>query len=78
MQNCRKYFDIKTTWKIFQGFVHPEEKFDYPPAGLNHFTAWLEEMWKVPAVKEYGLTPQQHMEFKRQMGESLTNYDFLI
>merc|ERR1712154_148081 len=58
--------------------VHPEEKFHYPPARLEHFTAWLGEMWKVPAVKEYGLTPQQHMEFKRQMKEPVTNYDFLI
>ena len=61
-----------------QDLLHPEEKFNYPPARLEHFNAWLGEMWKVPAVKEYGLTPQQHMEFKRQMGQSLTNYDFLL
>ena len=61
-----------------QDLVHPEEKFHYPPARLEHFTAWLGEMWRVPAVKEYGLTPGQHMEFKRQMGQPLTNYDFLL
>ena len=61
-----------------QELVHPQEKLDYPPAGLEHFTAWLGEMWEVPAVKEYGLTPQQHMEFRRQMGQSPTNYDFLL
>jgi len=58
--------------------VHPDQKFDYPPPDLESFTSWLDEMWKVPAVKSYGLTGQQHMEHRRQMELPVTDYDFLL
>ena len=61
-----------------QDLAYPEEKFLYPPARLEHFSAWLGEMWRVPAVKEYGLTPHQHLEYRRQREQATTNYDFLL
>ena len=52
------------------------------PASLGHYAAWVRAMAEVAAVKQYGLTTEQHTQFWQQMqqqarGEDYT-YDFLL
>ena len=52
---------------------------EFPPPEAESFRSWLGNMWRVPAVREYGLTPEQHFQYRREMEKSdSSNYDFLL
>merc|ERR1711915_1167084 len=45
---------------------------------LSNYEKWLNGMLKDPAVKDYALSIDNHVEYMKQMRSDSTNYDFLL
>jgi len=57
--------------------IRPGEGFEVPKS-LKNYNKWLNGMLEDPAVKEYALSIENHVEFMKQMRSASTNYDFLL
>ena len=46
---------------------------------LDNLVNWVKDMWQVPAIKEYGLSPEIHLQYRKSSVKTgVPDYDFII
>jgi len=58
--------------------IWPDEDYSLQTSSLQNYQRWVQSMLQDAAVKQYALSTDNHMEFRKQMMSSPVNYDFLL
>ena len=49
------------------------------PDSLDKLVNWVKDMWEVPAIKEYGCSPEIHLQYRKASANTgIPDFDFLI